>query len=212
MSWMYGDYYDWIVSASRPKGYATGIRTNMAIPTGNIDLKKRLLKTKTFAKVTPEDKYKIAVPKTKAFSLTLTLLLDSAAYYGQLVKFAGLTYHVPKEERAKPYLQSGGKIYASTNVLGNSDGWQKKARGTGGQWYAPEKLETFQLAISYQDGVLRTYINGLVDQFVEIPALQLSEVTVGGFTGAVHDVKIYGRVLSQDEIKALRKNQIPTIN
>jgi hypothetical protein len=205
LSWMYGDYYDWIVSASRPRGYATGIRTNMAIPSANIDLKTKLLKSKAYAKVTPDDKHKIAVPKTKSFTIALTLSLDSAAYYGQLLKFAGLTYHVPKEERAKPYLQSGDKIYASTNVLGNSDVWQKKARGTGGQWYMPEKLKTFQLAISYEDGVLRTYIDGLIDQFVELPGLQLSDVTVGGFTGAVNDVKIYGRVLSQDEIKALKE-------
>ncbi len=205
LAWMYGDYYDWIVSSSRPKGYATALRTNMPIPSGKIDLKKGLLAQKSLGKVSAGNTSKISVPGSGSFTLAFTLSLDSAAYYGEIVKFAGLTYGVPQEERPKPYLRAVNKVYTSTNVLGNSDVWQKKGRGTGGQWFSPEKLKTFHLAISYGNRVLRTYIDGLIDQSVEIDGLQLLDVIVGGFKGMIDDVKIYGRILSQDEIKTLGK-------
>ena len=203
LAWMYGDYYDWIVSASRPKGYATGIRTNMAIPSGSVDLKKGLLLEKSIGNVTSKDISKIRVARSKSFAIALTLLLDSSSYYGNIIKFAGLTYSLPQDERPRPYLKSQSKTYTSTNVLGSSDVWRTKNRGTDGQWYVPTKVQTFQLVITYENGRLRTYIDGLIDQSVEVAGLQLSDVLVGGFNGVLDNIKIYNRALSQDEVKAL---------
>ena len=129
--------------------------------------------------------------------------MDSSSYYGDIVKFAGLTYSLPRDERPKPLLKTEGKTYTSTNVLGSSDVWQRKSRATDGQWYLPTKLQTFQLVITYENGRLRTYINGLIDQSLEVGGLQLSDVFVGGFNGVLDSIKIFNRALSQDEIKAL---------
>ncbi|WP_207426742.1 BNR-4 repeat-containing protein [Pedobacter sp. SYSU D00535] len=201
--WMYGDYYDWIVSSTRPLGYPTGLRTSMTIPANRIDLKKGLFSQKTNWMMSSEKKQKVSVPKSDSFTIVLTLSLDSANYYGQILKFAGLSYQIPEDERPKPYLKAGERVYSSTNVLGNSDGWRKKPRGTGGQWYPPEKFNKFNLVISHEGKNLKTYINGLVDQFVEIAGLVISEVEIGGFKGTADHLKIYRRALSQDEIKAL---------
>ena len=206
LAWMYGDYYDWIVSVSRPKGFVTGIRTNMAIPPGIIDLKKGLLREESTGNVSSKDISKIRVANCKSFTLALTLSLDSGFYYGDIIKFAGLTYSLPHDERPKPLLTSGSKTYTSTNVLGSSDVWQTKSRGTGGQWYVPTKLHTFQLVITYLNGRLLTHIDGLIDQSVEVAGLQLSDVFVGGFNGMLDKIKIYNRALSQDEVKALKYN------
>ena len=206
LAWMYGDYYDWIVSVSRPKGFVTGIRTNMAIPPGIIDLKKGLLREESTGNVSSKDISKIRVANCKSFTLALTLSLDSGFYYGDIIKFAGLTYSLPHDERPKPLLTSESKTYTSTNVLGSSDVWQTKSRGTGGQWYVPTKLHTFQLVITYLNGRLLTHIDGLIDQSVEVAGLQLSDVFVGGFNGMLDKIKIYNRALSQDEVKALKYN------
>ena len=203
LTWMYGDYYDWIVSVSRPKGFATGIRTNMAISPGSIDLKKGFLREASAGRVSSKDRSKIRVAKSKTFTLALMLSLDSSSYYGDIIKFAGLTYSLPQSERPKPFLKSESKTYTSTNVLGSSAIWQTKRKGTDGQWYMPTKLKTFQLVITYENGLLRTYIDGLIDQSVEVAGLQLQDVVVGGFDGVLENIKIFNRALSQGEVKAL---------
>ena len=204
LAWMYGDYYDWIVSVSRSKGYATGIRTNMVLPSGSVDLKKGLLREDGIVNISSKDIKKISVAKSNSFAIALTLSLDSVSYYGDIVKFAGLTYSLPRDDRPKPFLKSGSRTYPSTNVLGSSDVWQTKSRGTDGQWYVPTKLQTFQLVITYENGRLLTYIDGLIDQSVEVAGLELSDVFVGGFNGVLQSIKIYNRALSQDEVKALK--------
>ena len=206
LTWMYGDYYDWIVSATRPKGYATGIRTDMTIPLTKLKLKKGLILQKNKVEINATTNHPYRVPKSNSFSINLNLSIDTAAYYGEFVKFAGLTYGLPKNDRPKPYLKSSTNNYESTNVLGNSDVWQSKNRGTGGQWYLPTKLNKFQLSFTYKDGVLRSYINGLIDQSVIINDLNLSDLIIGEFKGSVADLKIYKRELSQDEIKSLAIN------
>lgn len=85
--------------------------------------------------------------------------------------------------------------------MGNSDAWRTQNRGTGGHWYAPVKPEVFQLAITYEKGVLRTYIDGLVDQYAEVKKLSLPEIILGGFKGTIHNIRVYNRALSQNEIK-----------
>jgi len=97
----------------------------------------------------------------------------------------------------------GNSEIISSNILANSDAWKMQNRGTGGHWYAPVKPESFQLAITYEDGVLRTYIDGLIDQHAEIKELSLSEVVSGGFKGVIQNIRIYNRSLSQDEINMI---------
>ncbi len=203
LAWMVGDYYDWIVSSSRPQGYATAIYTNMNFPAGNIDLKKGLLKQEVPGKISHETKLNTRLPGVDAFTVALTLSIDTGYYYGQIIKAGNLIYGLTSGDLPKPYIKIGTETYSSSNVLGNSDGWKKQNRGTGGQWYAPEKLKTFRLVLSYGEGILKTYINGLVDQSLTVGKLSFSDVTLGGFKGVADEYRIYDRVLSQDEIKAL---------
>ena len=201
--WMYGDYYDWIVSARRPLGYSTAIRTNMDLPVGNINLKKGLLSEHHIGSVSPEKTETIRVPKSKTFSIVMNLSIDHDAYYGDILRTNAFTYSLKQDERPNPYIQIKNQLYESVNVLGNSDAWKTNNRGTGGQWYTPTKLNTFQLAISYENGVLKTYINGLADQYIELNDLSLSELTVGGCKSNIHNISIYNRALSQSEIRKL---------
>ena len=199
--WMNGDYYDWIVSSVRPQGYPTAIHTFMYLPQDKIDIKKDLLLQKSYGKMTPERKEKIKVARSEAFTISLTLSLDHDAYYGEIINTGNFSYGITPEEAPMPYVKTGTKTYTSTNLLGSSDAWKTKNRGTGGQWHTPEKLNNFNLTISYENGKLRTYINGLADQYIEIEGFTLSDVTIGGFKGEIKDARIYNRVLSQDEIK-----------
>ncbi len=204
LAWMYGDYYDWIVSSSRPKGYPTGIHTNMSIPTSNIHIAKGKILQQSPGKISVEHRENIRVRKSKQFSMVMTLSIDHDAYFGKLLETDAFIYRLEKSEHPKPYLEIKNDTYKSINVLGTADVWKTKNRGTGGQWHPPTKLDTFQLAITYEKGLLKTYINGLIDQNIEITGLSLSEIILGGYQGAIKDMQVYKRALSQDEIKTLQ--------
>ncbi|MBD1422537.1 BNR-4 repeat-containing protein [Sphingobacterium chuzhouense] len=204
LAWMYGDYYDWIVSSSRPKGYPTGIHTNMSIPTSNIHIAKGKILQQSPGKISVEHRENIRVRKSKQFSMVMTLSIDHDAYFGKLLETDAFIYRLEKSEHPKPYLEIKNDTYKSINALGTADVWKTKNRGTGGQWHPPTKLDTFQLAITYEKGLLKTYINGLIDQNIEITGLSLSEIILGGYQGAIKDMQVYKRALSQDEIKTLQ--------
>lgn len=204
LAWMHGDYYDWIVSSSRPKGYPTGIHTNMSIPTSNINTSKGKILQQNPGKISAEHSEHIRVRKSKQFSMVMTLSIDHDAYYGKLLETDAFIYRLEKSEHPKPYLEINNDIYKSVNVLGTADVWKTKNRGTGGQWHPPTKLDTFQLVITYEKGLLKTYINGLIDQHIEITGLSLSEIILGGYQGTINNMQVYKRALSQDEIKTLQ--------
>lgn len=214
--WMHGDYYDWMVSRTRPQGYPTGIHSEKDLggSKGILDgdrlkeeavfssLKwngkrpKALLPfiTQTHATVDSED--------WTAFTLVLSPSLSGNGP-GVLFSFDGLTCGVTGGSSSKPYVAMKEIIHTSGNVLGTSDVWREKARGTNGEWYLPTLYESFSLALTYADGELRTYVNGLVDQYLEIDPLTLKDLVLGGFDGCFKEVLIYDRVLSQDELKVL---------
>lgn len=199
--WMQGDYYDWIVSSQRPQGFPTAIRTNMNLPEEAIDLKRGLLINENIGKLTAVEKRTFRIPDYNSFTITLSVTLDKENYGGELVKFAGLTYLIPYKDMPKPYLQIGDKIYRSHNILGNSDTWKKVERSTNGVWYPLQKLEQMHLVFTYDQGILRTYINGTLDQSVFINDLQLSDLTTRGLNGVINKLLVYNRCLSQMEIK-----------
>lgn len=201
--WMQGDYYDWMVSAERPQGYPTVIRSNISVPVDNMKPESGLRLQKRPGEVVADDSITLSVSPANLFTIALTLSPDTQSCYGVILQFAGLTYGIASDGRPVLCLQSGKKGYHSTNVLGNSDSWQQKNRGTNGQWYLPEMFTSFQLVITYDQQVLRTYINGLIDQSVAMDRLSLSDIALGGFAGSVDDLNIYDRALSQDEIKAI---------
>ncbi len=202
--WMQGDYYDWIVSTQRPQGYSTAIKTNMLVPKEEIDLKKGLRLEKSIGRMAAGEKRILSIPQSGTFTIALTLSPDTLAWQGEILQFAGLTYGVNQGEMPRPTLAYKEKQYVSSNVLGNSNAWKKHQRATNGRWYPPETAVPFQLTISYDGYLLRTFINGFLDQSAPMEGLTLSEVIVGGFNGTIEKFQIYNRTLSQDEIKAMR--------
>lgn len=206
LAWMNGDYYYWIVGPRSPLGYPTAIHTSMDIPQSRIDLKKGILKQKSKGK----NKGNIHIKKSNDFTICLPLSTADKSFDGELIQTNSFQFGIKGGDHPKPYIEIGERIYESSNILGTSDSWKTKGNGTNGIWLIPQKLEHFHLAISYKKGILRTYINGLLDQSVEITGLSLSEINLTGFNGLVKNINIYNRALTQDEIKeiVLNKNEI----
>ncbi|MFB6319148.1 BNR-4 repeat-containing protein [Saccharicrinis sp. FJH54] len=227
--WMNGDYYDWIVSSARPEGFATGIRASFDIPHQAVELEKDLIKHETFDTsdgftgdasvrngllfVNEGQDATFAMNQQDSFTIVLSPYVDHSSYYGELLTTGNLTCGLAVNGNTYPYIKIAADTYTSSNVLGSSDVWQTQSRGTGGNWPTPTKFDFFSLAFTYGDGVLKTYINGLLDQYIEVDGLMLSDITIGGFTGAVDDLRTYSRVLSQDEIKNISAaNKVNTEN
>lgn len=201
LAWMNGDYYYWIADSHHPKGYPTAIRTNMAMTSGEVDLDKGLLQKKSFGKMMPERKEKLSFRKQKEFTISLILSLYSPAFHGNIFSMGKLSYGIRQGSHPKPFLKNGTNIYESINVLGNADTWKSEANGTDGKWHVPAKPDTLKLALRYENGILQTYIDGVIDQSVEVKNLSLSDITVGGFNGILHEISVYNRALSQEEIR-----------
>lgn len=219
LAWMNGNYYDWIVSSSRPLGYPTAIHANFSFTSEAVELTRELLLLETFMTEptgtattssgvlvsTPDTYATLPVNATGDFSISLSPYLYHGAYGGKLFELGELSYGVDAQT-LKPWLKIGETTWNSTNLLGSSDVWQTTNRGTGGQWYTPTKLKFFNLTLTYEDGVLRVYRNGLIDQTVEVNLSVANELKIGGFSGWVEDCAIYDRALNQAEVKTISKD------
>jgi hypothetical protein len=60
-----------------------------------------------------------------------------------------------------------------------------------------------RLVITYEQGTLRTFIDGLIDQSLEIDGISLTDIAAGGFRGVADELRVYKRALTQDEIERL---------
>lgn len=214
--WMHGNYYDWIVSKTRPQGYATAIHSEYALFNGNVDVSNGLVLNEAFegavagtaytkngVLVSTKDTYATLSPSgTTNFSISLSPYFYEGAYEGDVLTMGSMGFGL-NGSSLKPYVKSGEVMYNSTNLFGTSDVWQTKNRGTGGQWYTPTKHKYFNLTLSYNGTSLTVYINGLIDQVINIEGLVLEDITLGGFNGWIEDCKIYNRVLTQEEVKVL---------
>lgn len=216
LTWMHGNYYDWIVSSSRPLGYPTAIHSQYVIPMLTADLMHGRIVNEHFTGsitgtartdkgvlvVTPTTSANFALPAANSFTIAMTPYLFHGAYEGQIFSMGNISYGIDGNT-LKPWLKVGANTYHSTNVFGTSDVWQTQNRGTGGQWYTPTKHRYFNLAITYHNGILSIYRNGLIDQSLDIPGLTLANLSIGGFAGWVEDLYVYDRALEQNEVKEL---------
>ena len=189
LTWMHGDYYDWIVSKSRP-GYPTAIYSDFKGFEQQENLTKGLVYT--------GNAFQGKLPKT--FSIALQLASDTAQYGGTLLQLGTLSYRLNAESR-KPEIVYGGKVYPSSNILGTADSWLQANRGTSGIWYTPTKLENFQLTFTYDKGILRSYINGLLDQQLDIGSWRSVSVDLESPNGWVRQQAVYKRLLNRTELK-----------
>jgi hypothetical protein len=218
LTWMNGNYYYWLVSPTYPKGYPTSIRSDFALPLDSINLTNGLLTNETFNGTvtgtarttggvlvsTATTSATLAASASPAFSVSLTPYVYEGAYSGTILKMGNLTYGL-NGNTLKPYVQINGQTYPSMNLLGNSDTWQTVANSG---WLTPTKLKYFNLTLTYENGVLKVFRNGLIDQVVDIAGLTLADVNIGGFTGWVEDCRIYNRALTQGEVKKLTETSL----
>ena len=247
LSWMNGNYYDWIVSSSRPQGYPTAIHVDYQFPAETVDLAKGLLLYEAFdeqavgvpagaikkagvsssvatgtprakaltvnglagATITegvlvcqPDEFTSFSLTTTPEFSVSLSPCFYEGAYGGTLLKIGDLKVGLDPST-LKTYVSKGSTTWNSTNVLGTSDVWQTQPRGTGGAWYTPSKLKFFNLTLTYKDGLLTVYRNGLIDQRILVNNLAMNVVELGGFRGWIEDVRVYERAINQHEVKLL---------
>ena len=195
--WMYGNYYDWIVSKERPLGFCTSIYADYNLKGEEVDLDSELLVDETAT-----EKRTFELAEVDKFSIFLDLEIDTASSTDVLVSLGEFTYGV-NAETLKPYIRVGESTYESNNVFGNSDRWKNQSRSTNGVWYAPLKYTSVLLAIVYDNGELITYVNGLVDQVVSITNFKSLQLEVGALARNVKRCKIYNRKLSYTEISRL---------
>ena len=183
---MHGDYYDWIVSRQRP-GYPTAIWADYIAPTVKTDTQKKLLdgkKRQSFA----------GKRKLGDFSLVVDVKQQDGAYPQTLLTIGSLSVTL-EAEMLKPIVRVGQQTYKSSNRLVTADSWLQQNRSTNGRWYKPSLHKKLSYAVVYGDNVIKTYVNGLLDQKIAI-----SEPLKGGNCS---DGKLYKRALNQQEIKLL---------
>jgi len=218
LTWMNGNYYDWIVSSTRPLGYPTAIHADFGGLANTVDLNSQLQTLEDFngtvkgtattsngVLVSTQNTYAIIeAPNSPAFTVSLTPYLFHGAYRGEIIKLGNLTYGLDAASQ-KPYVNIANTTYSSSNLLGTSDVWRTQNRGTGGQWYTPTKLHYFNLTFTYENNLLTVYRNGLIDQRFETTAFVPGEIRLGGFEGWVEDCRVYNRAINQQEVEQLTK-------
>jgi len=204
LTWMYGNYYDWIVSRERPLGFNTSIYTDFNLKGEKVDLDAGV----THYEADPvhgTEHRSFYLPEATEFSVFLDLDLDSATYSGELLSWEKLGYGIEKGSM-KTYVRFDGKIYRSSNLLGTSDSWMENARSTNGRWCAPVKYPSVLLTLVYADGVLSVYVNGLLDQVVPLSDFHEVQFEVGKLASKIKLCRIYNRKLNFTEISRLSGN------
>ncbi len=205
--WMNGDYYYWLVRQGYPEGYPTAIHADYQWPESDMDLSAELITQKNYAaqSMTADDSELLNIGTTREFTLHTQLQISASKYYGTLLTMGNLTYGLD-QVTVKPYIKIDGTTYASSNTLYTSDNWAYQSTGTGGDHW-PTPLQALALTLTYDGKVLTVYRGGLVDQVVEIEDLTVGDITIGGYEGTLYHAMLYGRTLTQTEVKQLISKQ-----
>lgn len=171
LAWMHGKYYDWIVSKQRPLAYNTSIYCDFKGFPSELNLQGQAIRIKTSR--TSNNMDVATFPAMSAFTITADIDSIPADYSGLLLTVGNLSYALQKGS-LKPVISLNSKTFVSSNKLATADRWNTYGRGTNGKWYKPVPLTRFKLTLSYKNGLLRTYINGLLDQSIEAGPLKVN--------------------------------------
>lgn len=186
LTWMKGYYYDWIVSRERP-GYPTAICADYAWKAPKVNLQKGLLDQKQI------DRF-LKKKELKEFTFTSVVKPSEKNTYPEMIMSLG-NLHVKVDDKThKPTVHIGNDAYEGKNRLVTADSWKLHPRGTNGKWYEPMLHERLIYTITCKEGVIRTYVNGLLDQ-----TILLKTPVIGG---SYSEGKLYKRALNQEEVKA----------
>lgn len=187
LTWMQGYYYDWIVSRERP-GYPTAICADYVWKAPKVNLQKGLLDRNQMAKFLKKEEL-----KEFTFS-TVVKPADSRSYPKDLLTIGNLCVRMD-EKTQKPTVHIGDEAYESSNRLVTADSWRDQHRSTNGKWYEPSMHERLVYTVTCKEGIVRTYINGLLDQTIRLNTPVTGYVCSKG--------KLYKRALNQEEVKGL---------
>lgn len=152
LAWMRGDYYDWIVSSLHPEGFSTSIMANL----------EEFPERPPFMPDSDSGQ-----PSKFDENVAFDFSIDCELADGVLVDLGDLEYCVDMATLT-PEVRYKGKACRSSNMLATSDIWREKDRATDGKWHEPKPLGKFSLRLAYADGWLTTYINGRIDQHIDL--------------------------------------------
>lgn len=184
--WMYGNYYDWIVSNQRT-GYPTSICADFVWNESEVDLSKGLLNEKQTKKFLKRE--------MKDFTLSVKAVPDANNRLPKHLLIIG-TLRVEVDSKTQiPTVCINGKKYKSSNRLVTADSWKNYPRGTNGRWYEPQPHKQLTYTVTCEVGVVRTYVNGLLDQTIYLTAPIRGNICSDGV--------LYDRALKQEEVKRL---------
>ena len=197
--WMYGDYYDWIVSRQR-SGYPTAIHGDGVFAENEVRLDSGLIFR---SKASDEAGEKTVVKVSRAdrsddFTVSAVVMLTSDSIGRTLCDGGNWQYGIIPETW-KPYMEAADRQAVGCNMLATADSWADYPRGTNGVWYPAKRMTVFDWALVCKDGVLTSYINGMVDQVVRPGKVAFKRLRFD----ACRDIRVYNRALNPEEIRAL---------
>ena len=218
LTWMHGDYYDWIVSnAYTTQGYCTAIHAEAALPTETVDLTDAVAE-EDYSSIdgaflaTQETANLVDAEIDGDFTVSADIYLEGD-YQGKMLDLGAVEVRVETMstqygatatgDRARVILTVDGTDYVTSNVYGSSDCWVTYGRGTGGNYGVENYQGYVNHTLTYDGEYLTLYRNGLVDYKLKVEGLVLEDVKVGGFDGLADEVYVFDRVLNHDEIKAM---------
>lgn len=154
LAWMYGNYYDWIVSAQRPLGYDTAILTDFeGLPSIRVKYQEC-------------DKWNPGKENAGCqWSVSVTPYDFSDGNY--VLDLGDVKYEIDSDTFF-PTLKYNGMEWKGTNRVASAQAWQTHPRGTNGKWYQPLPYDQADITLTLHDGIIKTYINGLLDQTIDV--------------------------------------------
>ncbi len=216
--WMYGDYYDWIVSADRPLGYCTAVHAEAPLPKKAVVADAKVVESYdeiggAFV-ATASTGNVFEVSENGEFTVSADIYLGGD-YEGTLLDMGEWELKVETRstqygatvtgDRARLVFTNGEEEFVSSNVYGSSDCWTTYGRGTGGNYGVANYDNYVNLTITYDGENVVIYRDGALDVKAAVTGFTLENVVVGGFEGYCENVAVYDRVVNNDEIKALNE-------
>lgn len=190
LTWMHGDYYDWILSSAR-RGYPTSIHGHFVwndVKKGEENAVIAASCANCKSAVEPGKTLKVKVAKAHSnvdFNLSLSIDVKDVKPNGVIC--SGDNWQLSIDSTTlKPTLKIGKETVKSCNVWGTADSWERYGRGTNGKWYPVQPYEQLTLNISYSNKRMTVSVNGLVDVAVE-GVCGLKDLKLGAFNGRIKE-------------------------
>ena len=154
LAWMYGNYYDWIVSAQRPLGHDTAIMADFeGLP--------------QYSPQHPmENRWNIG-KKDGRYMWNAEVAYEDLRKGDYTIDLGDVVYTIDADTFF-PTVKAAGNEWKGTNRIATAQAWQTQPRGTNGKWYAPIPYDKATVTLTFADGVIKTYINGYLDQSIRI--------------------------------------------